>query len=49
VGFFLATCAIIVANVEHFILACVGLAVLVVIGTFLWGFWLNRQSAEQEN
>ena len=49
VGFFLATCAIIVANVEHFILACFGLAVLVVIGTFVWGFRLNRQSAEQEN
>jgi hypothetical protein len=48
-GFFLATCAIIVAYVEHFILACFGLAVLVVIGTFVWGFWLNRQSAEQEN
>ncbi len=45
-GFFLATCAIIVAYVEHFILACFGLAVLVVIGTFVWGFWLNRQSAE---
>lgn len=48
-GFFLATCAIIVAYVEHFILACFGLAVLVVIGTFVWGFWLNRHSAEQEN
>ena len=48
-GFFLATCAIIVAYVEHFILACVGLAVLVTTGTFVWGFWLNRQSAEKEN
>jgi hypothetical protein len=48
-GFFLAACAIIVSYVEHFILACIGLAVLVVIGTFVWGFWLNRQSAEKEN
>lgn len=36
-GFFLAACAIIVAYVEAFIWVCVGLALLVVIGTFLWG------------
>ncbi|MDP1667313.1 MAG: hypothetical protein Q8L79_19580 [Methylobacter sp.] len=48
-GFFLLTCAIIVAYVEQFVLACFGLAVLVVIGTFVWGFWLNYQSSEKEN
>lgn len=48
VGFFLVICATIVAYVEQFIFACVGLGLLIVAGTFLWGHWLNRQSAEKE-
>lgn len=47
VGSFLAACAIIIAYVEQFIWACLGLAVLVIIGTFLWGFWLNSQSTAE--
>ena len=46
VGFFLAACAIIVAYVEQFILACIGLGVFVVVGTLLWGYWLNRDTVE---
>jgi len=47
VGFFLVICATIVAYVEKFIFACVGLGVLVVAGTFLWRYWLNRQHIEK--
>lgn len=49
VGFFLVISATIVAYVEKFIFACIGLGVLVVIGTFLWGYWLNSQNAQGEN
>ena len=45
-GFFLAACAIIIAYVEHFIVACVGLGIVVVVATLLWGYWLNRQKGE---
>lgn len=44
-GFFLAACAIIVAYVEQFIWACSGLGLVVVIGTFLWNYWIRKQSA----
>jgi hypothetical protein len=40
-GFYLAACAIIVAYVEAFIWACSALAIVVVIGTLLWGYWLS--------
>lgn len=35
-GFFLAFCTLIIAFVESFLLACVGLAILVAAGTFYW-------------
>ncbi|AEG02439.1 hypothetical protein [Methylomonas methanica] len=43
-GFFLASCAIVVAYVEHFILASSGLGLLVVAGTFFWNYWLRKNS-----
>ncbi|MGR8930355.1 MAG: hypothetical protein ACU836_06920 [Gammaproteobacteria bacterium] len=43
-GFFLAACAIIVAYVEWFIWACAGLGLLVVIGSFLWTYWLRQSN-----
>ena len=48
-GFFLAACAIIVAYVEQFIWTCTGLAVVVVICTFLRGFWLNSHAVNEQN
>lgn len=42
-GFFLAACAIIIAYVQAFILACSGLAILLVCVSLLWGFWLQKQ------
>lgn len=48
VGFFLAACAIIVAYVERFILACVGLGFFVVVGTLFWGYWINRHAEREE-
>ena len=44
-GFFLAACAIIVAYIEQFIWACIGLGILVVASTFFWNYWLRKQSA----
>lgn len=41
VGFYLATCAVLVAYVNAFIWACSVLAVLVVAGTLLWGYWIR--------
>lgn len=48
VGFFLAACAIIVAYVEQFILACIGLAIFVVIGTLFWGYRMNIHAEQEE-
>lgn len=42
-GFFLAFCAIILAFVEAFLWACISLAVLMVIGIFLWEYWITKQ------
>lgn len=44
-GLFLAACAIIVAYVERFILASVGLGLLLIILSALWRYWLHKQSA----
>lgn len=40
-GFYLATCAVLVAYVNAFIWACSVLALLVVAGTLLWGYWIR--------
>jgi hypothetical protein len=48
-GFFLATCAIIIAYVQAFILACVSLAALIVIGTVVWGFWRHNHGSADES
>lgn len=48
-GFFLATCAIIVAYFEHFIRISIGLAVLVIFCTFLWEYWRRKYSTDDEN
>ncbi|QPK62147.1 hypothetical protein IVG45_14935 [Methylomonas sp. LL1] len=48
-GFFLAACAIIVAYVQPFIWACVSLAIVVVIGSFLWGYWASKYRTEDES
>lgn len=48
-GFFLASCAIIVAYVPAFILACSSLAAVMVIGTLLWGFMLNKRGSAHED
>lgn len=44
-GFFLASCAIIVAYVERYIWACSGLGLLVVSSTFFWTYWIRKQNA----
>lgn len=41
VGFYLAACAVFVAHVDAFIWACSALALLVVAGTLLWGYWIR--------
>lgn len=48
-GFFLAACAIIVAYVQAFILACASLATLIVIGTVVWGFWRHKHGTADES
>lgn len=45
-GFFLAACSIIVAYVELFIWACIGLAILVVAGSFFWTYWVRKSAYE---
>lgn len=44
-GFFLAACSIIVAYVEAFIWACIGLGLFVIICSFLWNFHIRKQDA----
>lgn len=46
-GFFLSACAIIIAYVEQFLWACIGLAVLVVAGSFLWTYWIRKPAYEE--
>lgn len=43
-GFFLASCSIIVAYFEHYIWACSGLGLLVVGSTFFWTYWIRKQN-----
>ncbi|MCK9609105.1 MAG: hypothetical protein M0R33_21945 [Methylomonas sp.] len=43
-GFFLASCAIVVAYIEHFIWVTSGLGILVVAGTFFWNYWLRKNA-----
>lgn len=49
VGFFLAGCAIIVAYVDQFILACIGLGVFVVVATLFWGYWINNHAEREDS
>lgn len=44
VGFFLAACAVIVAFVEQFMLACSGLAILIVAATIAWEIWMHKRA-----
>ncbi len=41
-GFFLATCTLIVAYSDNFLSVCVGLGVLVIACTFLWEYWRRK-------
>jgi hypothetical protein len=47
-GFFLAGCAIVVAYIERFMLACVVLGVLVVLGSFFWNYWAYKQTEDSD-
>lgn len=47
-GFFLASCTLIIVYVEDFIWVCGGLAGVLVIGTLFWGYWLHSHSAEDK-
>lgn len=44
-GFFLAGCAIIIAYVAQFMLACIGLGILVVMATFFWNYWVRKKAS----
>lgn len=44
-GFFLASCSIIIAYVENYILACSGLGLLAIGITFFWTYWIRKQNA----
>ncbi|OAH97863.1 hypothetical protein [Methylomonas methanica] len=48
-GFFLATCALIVAYFENFMPISIGLGVLVTACTFLWEYWRSKYSTDDEN
>ncbi|MBS3963917.1 MAG: hypothetical protein KGZ80_05360 [Methylomonas sp.] len=39
-GFFLASCALIIAYVQPFMWYCIGLAILVIAATLLWARWM---------
>lgn len=49
IGFYLATCAIIISFVDSFIWACSGLGILVIIGTFLWNRWVIKTDNNDDN
>lgn len=47
-GFFLAACAIVAAYFEQFIRLSIGLAALVIAGTFLWEYWRRKYTTNDE-
>lgn len=47
-GFFLASCAIVIAYIEQFMLACIGLGILVVLGSFFWNYWLRKRPDDED-
>lgn len=47
-GFFLVGCALIIAYVQPFMWACVALAVVVVVASFLRSFWTRAEEDEPE-
>ncbi len=48
-GFFLATCSLIVAYFEKFMSVCITLGVLVIASTFLWEYWRRKYTTDDEN
>lgn len=48
-GFFLASCALIVAYFENFMSINICLGVLVIAGTFLWEYWRDKYSDDHES
>lgn len=48
-GFYLAACSLIVAFFEQFILINTALAVVIIVGTFIWEYWFHKTATENDN